>query len=164
MRQVRQFSLLFLLLAIAHISVAQNSIFAGKITDENGKPVDGATIIVSRAGNVTKAISDNDGLYFTQVLESGNYHMDIVANGKYVRVRKIFLAPAERVRRYYNIKVSDKNAVISISEQEPFIATKIARIEAEGEINDFDFPLRKRRRNDYMNGIYVVGNILIIGR
>lgn len=57
-----------LLLVCSSFSFAQNTILAGKVVDENNKPLPGAIIAVSGKHEKTQAVSDADGLYYTKLL------------------------------------------------------------------------------------------------
>jgi Carboxypeptidase regulatory-like domain len=72
-------SALFALLAILLVQPVwgQRSILAGKMVDENDRPIPGVTISVGRAGHAVQTTSDSDGLFYTRLLPVGNYHITI---------------------------------------------------------------------------------------
>lgn len=119
-------TLFLAMLATANISVAQNSILAGKIDDENKKPIAGATITVTKDGNqVAEMKSDGNGLYSSQLLDAGEYKVSIVANDKKRKTKTITLVPLERVKYYHNFTLNGKKVDESISDKDPFITVKM---------------------------------------
>lgn len=67
MKNKYNFLLTFLLAIIAHIAFAQQKNVSGKITNQNGEPLLGATILVK--GTSTGTSSDFDGNYSVSVSE-----------------------------------------------------------------------------------------------
>lgn len=130
-------SLLFVLLFASKLSVAQNSILAGKITDENNAPIPGALIQVTQGKIVSDARSDGDGLYYTQLLPDGNYRVDVSIDGKWYKGRKVYLEAPVHGRRYYDLHLTSGRLVISVDDGDPFLATHIRKVEAEQPGVDF---------------------------
>lgn len=52
---------------------AQNSILAGKVTDENNKPATNVVITAYKPGESSTAVTDTCGLYNTGALAKGRY-------------------------------------------------------------------------------------------
>ncbi len=114
---------------------AQNSILAGILTDEYGVPVKGATLRVSKAGKAIEAISDDDGLFYTRLLPSGTYHLDVITDRKMLNAKRIYLPPTNKKRVFFYIKVVDDHVRISADGQDPFMKNKLGKIEADADNN-----------------------------
>ncbi len=71
--------------AISHSAYAQNSILAGKITDEYNQPVCGASIKVIKDRKQIETRSDKDGLYYTPLLSSGYYYVGIYTKQRHYK-------------------------------------------------------------------------------
>ncbi len=111
------------------VSFAQNSIFAGKVLDEKNKPVSGARIKLSRGGNaIDELMTDEEGLYYSQMLSRGNYNLDVVANGKYLRSKKIYLKAHSDETLYYNLRMHDDKLEIEETSRDPFLAVKLEKM------------------------------------
>ena len=130
--------LLLLLTLTIQNSFAQNSIFAGKITDENNRPIAGARIKVSQTGNaIDEIMSDGKGLYYSQLLPQGNYNIDVRANGKYLKARKVYLDCRDDIKWFYNLKMAENELEVTITRRDPFIAATIEDIETNQRNEDF---------------------------
>src|SRR5205814_2371094 len=122
---------------ISNLSVAQNSILAGKITDENNTPIDGALIQVTHGKIVSDARSDQDGLYYTQLLPEGAYRVEVRVGDKWYKGRKVYLEEAGYSRKYYDLRIAEGRIAISINDGDPFLTTHIRKIETEQIRVDF---------------------------
>jgi hypothetical protein len=130
--------IIFLLVLSAQLSFAQNSIFMGKIIDESSKAVPGARIKVSKAGTIVAEVeADNDGLYYTQLLPSGYYVVDIIVHDKRVKAHKVFLKEQDRVKWFYNFKLMGEKAELILTANDPFMQHKLGKIEEEPTLFDF---------------------------
>lgn len=82
--KIKLLACLATLLTIAStFSYAQTKI-SGKITDANGKPIDGATVYLSRATDSTlvkSALAKTDGSYVLEGLKKGKYGLSVVMMG-----------------------------------------------------------------------------------
>ncbi len=132
MKKPVSYIFLFLLLLAGNFSIAQNSIFAGKIVDEYNKPVPGARIKVSQAGNLLdEVLADKDGLYYTKLLPQGNYNIDIRANGKFIKAGKVHLKVTDNIKWYYNLRMTENKVEVIITAHDPFIQTKLSKLEEQ---------------------------------
>ena len=125
-------TLLFTIVAlmfIGNISYAQNSILAGKIVDENNKPLPGAVIRLSKQNQLVQEIrADADGLYYSKLLDEGSYHVDIYSDGKYLKAKKLFIGTTSGNKKYYIIKVSQDKVVIDKVDEDPAPKVKLSKI------------------------------------
>ena len=114
-----------------NISFAQNSILAGKIVDENNKPISGAVIRVSKHNALIQELwADEDGLYYSRLLDEGSYYVDIYTGGKYLKAKKLFIGTSSSgSKKYYIIRVSDDKVVIDKVDDDPSIKVKLGKIE-----------------------------------
>ncbi len=139
MKNRRLYLFVLLLLFAGNISSAQNSIFEGKITDENNKPIPGARIKILHTGDeVDEVQSDKDGLYYTQLLPWGHYNINVRANGKYLKGRKVYLQELDDVKHYYNLKMAGDKVEITVTETSPFTAAAFDKLENRKD-NYMDF-------------------------
>ena len=130
--------IIFLFVQTGQISFAQNSIFMGKVVDESNKPVPGARIKVSKTGTIVAEVeADNDGLYYTQLLPSGYYVVDIIVHDKRVKARKVFLKEQDQVRWYYNFKLSGEKAELILTAHDPFMEHKLGKIAEKPVLFDY---------------------------
>lgn len=131
------FSLLLMVLS-AQIGVAQNTILMGKIVNEDHEPIAGATLRLSKAGKAVEATSDNDGLFYSRLLASDNYHLDVVVDGKYMRTKKLYLPPAEKKKVFHYLRVVGDKVIITVREDDPFLKNKLSKIEQDPIRTIFD--------------------------
>jgi hypothetical protein len=130
MKILASYLFIFLFVFAGQISFAQNSIFMGKIVDENNKPVPGAKVQVSKAGYIIAEVSaDNDGLYYTQLLPSGYYKVDIIADDKLVKAKRVFLKEQDKIRWYYNMKLAGDKAEVIVTADNPFMEHRLSLVE-----------------------------------
>jgi hypothetical protein len=122
------------LLFAANISLAQNSILAGKIVDENNKPVGGALVQIrlDKTGEEFKMVSDNDGLYYSPLVPKGTYKASILENEKRYKAKDLYLEETDRLTKYYQIRLSGKNAEVSILEHNPFMQAALYKVMKDG--------------------------------
>src|ERR1043166_284681 len=100
------FCLLALLLMFGS-AIAQKSIMAGRIVDENDKPILDAEIRVSRGREVMVAHSDIDGLFYTRLLPVGNYHVDVILGKQFLKTKMVYLGDNTRRKSFYYLKIAD---------------------------------------------------------
>jgi len=109
------------LLLSANISFAQYSaMISGRIIDGKNKPIPGAKIKVSNKHTVDEYTSDQDGIYYTRLLEEGGYWIDVYANGKCFKTKKIFISSTDRTRKYYNFRVEGNKLSSHTEEKDPY--------------------------------------------
>ena len=139
-------SLFFGLLMSGNISYAQNSILAGKIVDQNNKPVSAAVIKISKNGVApVEATSDKDGLYCSKLLACGSYNIVVVRNGSNMCTKELNLDERSGSKRFFLIKISGKKFTISPVDNDPSISVKLGEIEDAQK--GLDYPARKKRSN-----------------
>ena len=135
-------------------SYAQNSIFAGKIVDENERAVAGAVVKVTGNGMTTETRSTVLGLFYTKMIPDGKYKVEVKRNGKYLKGKKIVInevAPGKE-KTYYILKLSKKKMKVSETQTDVFRQTALngaesqpgvdypkefIRIDSSGKIQDF---------------------------
>jgi hypothetical protein len=133
---------LFFVALIANSSFAQNSILAGKIVDENGKPIAGAQIRVRNSHDKTNARSNEDGLFYTRLLPSANYQLNVVAGGKNLGSKKLYLPPQDKKKVYYTLKVTGDKMLVTVDKQNPFIKAELHKADEGPEMEDATFIIR----------------------
>lgn len=128
------FCTVFLLLLAGNISLAQNSILAGKIVDENNKPIPGAIIRISKVRYLVQELhADKDGLFYSKILAEGSYFVDVTANNKQMTAKKLFIGnDVYGNKKYYIIRVLEDRVVIDKVDEDPSISVKL------GKLNDGD--------------------------
>ena len=105
---------------------AQNSIFAGKIVDQNNRPVPGAVIKVSRPEMPPiEAVSDSDGLYCTRQIADGNYYLDVFTEGKYRGENELSIDTSIGSRKFFLIKVHSKKFAVSAVDKDTAMEAKL---------------------------------------
>jgi hypothetical protein len=108
-------------------SFAQMTSFMGKIYDEHNNVVPGATFKFYKSGKTTKLVADKDGVISTDQILAGDYYMDINANGRLIRMKKIFIQQEGALKLYYNFKLFSKGVVISLMHQNKPVAGQMNR-------------------------------------
>jgi len=111
------------------VSVAQNNVLAGKITDENNNPLPYAVVKLTYGDKVTTYVADADGLYSTSLLQPGRYNVAIVANGKQHNARNAIVAAGSSEKVFYNFILTVKKTVTAVTKENPFLATRLKAIE-----------------------------------
>ncbi len=126
-----------LVLSLAcHISYAQNSIFAGKIVDENNKPVPGAIIkISSKTTSPVEAKSDSDGLYCTKPIATGHYHLAVFLNSECRGLKNVVLDEASGSKKFFLIKMGGGSIDVSAVDKDPAMAVKLDRINSRHDMD-----------------------------
>ena len=129
MSKVYSWLLLVALLFTGSISIAQNNVLAGKITDENNNPVSYAVVKLTYGDRVTAYETDADGLYYTAVLQPGQYKLAIVCNGKEHKVKSVTIVSDSRKKQFYNFSFGGKKVITTVTNENPFLATRLKAIE-----------------------------------
>ena len=120
--------LLFLAVSVflTHACRAQNSIFAGKIVDQNNRPVPGAVIKVSRPEMPPiEAVSDSDGLYCTRQIADGNYYLDVFTDGKYRGENELSIDTSIGSRKFFLIKVHSRKFAVNAVDKDTAMEAKL---------------------------------------
>ena len=130
----------FALLTASTETIDQNSILAGKITDEHNNPVPYAIIKLQDVHKqIITAKADNNGLYYTRQLPSGDYSITIIPDGKKSVANKITITPLQHEKQFYNFCLKDKKAIETITTKDPFISVMLAQKENEDPREDVLF-------------------------
>ncbi len=126
---MNKIALLFFLVELVFLKdacYAQNSIFAGKIVDQNNRPVPGAVIKVSRPEMPPiEAVSDSDGLYCTRQIADGNYYLDVFTDGKYRGENELSIDTSIGSRKFFLIKVHSRKFAVSAVDKDTAMEAKI---------------------------------------
>jgi hypothetical protein len=149
---------LFFVALLANSSFAQNSILAGKIVDENGKPIAGAQIRVRNAHDKANARSNGDGLFYTRLLPSANYQLSVVAGGKNLGYKKLYLPPQDKKKVYYTLKVTGDKMLVTVDTQDPFMKTKLTSIEEDNDNIIDGLGMRPIQANDTGKKHFLIQN------
>ena len=129
---MRRFILfLFSVVLLADASFAQKSMMAGKIVSEDGMPIAGAKIEMKRGYKVTTTKSDDDGLFYSQLLPVGYYHIRVVAGGKYMKAKTLYLPDETKKKSYFYLRVVGDKVVVVMDGESPFLRAKLTKIESE---------------------------------
>jgi hypothetical protein len=129
---MKQLMVLLILGITCRTSYAQNSILAGKVIDINNKPVKGAVI---KAGKDIQATSDDDGLFYTKLLPAGTYNVDVAIKGKHYKTT-LELKDASVKKVYYYLWVNGNRLNAATTEQDPFVAANLNRLEKNDKLRD----------------------------
>ena len=154
---------------VTNSSLAQNTLLAGRITDENNKPVAGAVIKVAKGKTAIETAANKDGLYYTKLLPAGKYHVSIYTGDKSYKANQINVQTSDKTKSFYNFKLTGNNAVTSIDEQDPFMAVAFEKIEANKHVHDFP-PLKRGNHIKYEdliidgNGVWKIPDSLSFGK
>lgn len=138
---MKRFSSQLLLLFLAGTcapAMAQEAMFAGKVTDIRNEPIPGARIKVSHYGKLDDEVqADKNGLYNTQKLPACNYNIDVVANDKHIRGRRVSLDVGAGTKLFYNLKVADNKLEVEKTVHDPYMETTFRKIAEEQKNVDF---------------------------
>lgn len=126
-----------LLLCSGDVS-AQAVMMMGRIVDEQNKPIPGAIIKIGKDGSGMDIVTDENGLYNSTLIPSGAYRIDISANNQYYRAKKVYVAPAKEIKRYYNFKLKEGKVIVNIDERNPFLTARLDKIRDDDEAVLFD--------------------------
>ncbi len=131
----------FAMLLLSGNSYAQNSILAGIITNESGKAIPGATIVLSMPGMQSVEIqSDKDGLYSSQLLPIGQYNVAISVKGRKMPANNLVLDAASGSKKFYTMKVNEGKVSMITVNNDPAVLVKLRRIEKDDH-NTIDAPM-----------------------
>ena len=142
---------MLLLLFACNVALAQKQMFAGKVTDENGMAIPGARIKINKGFDLKcETQADKDGLYYSKLLPQGGYNIELIANGKYMKARRVLLHTSGNDKWYYNLHAGAKKLTVDRVKQDPFMKTKLSQIETSGK-NTFDMLVPSRGPGLYDN-------------
>ncbi len=121
MNKVALYCLCFFLLLTGTTAYAQQGLLSGKVVDEHDKPIAGAIVKIMKQGRLLmETRSGDDGLYYTKLLDQGSYNVDIVADGKYLKAKKVCFNAAPGVKQYYILKALEDKVEVTIVDEEDF--------------------------------------------
>lgn len=126
---------------------AQNTIFAGKITDSKGKPVQDAKIYVGGADGDTKADANSDvhGLFRTRDVPAQEYHIIVDVNGKRRGDSRVNIVNVRGEKRYYLIQLGEKGMTITSTDKNLFMEAKLDSIRKSSQ--NIEVPPTKQQYN-----------------
>jgi hypothetical protein len=121
------------LLLLADVSFAQNSMLAGKLVGEDNMPIAGAKIEMKRGYKVAETKSDDDGLFYSKLLPVGYYHIRVVAGGKYMRAKTVYLPDETKKKSYFYLRVVGDKVIVVVDAEDPFLKAKLTKLEKEDQ-------------------------------
>ena len=117
----------------AGISMAQQAMLMGRVTDAGNKPVKEAGIVLKGDAGKGVAISDSLGLYSTQPMPDGRYKVKVVVDKQVYTSDDVTLSAAATKGRYYNFKLGpNKKATLSIDTHNPFMEQRMGTVKKYG--------------------------------
>ena len=130
-----KYSLLFPLLLIATISIAQgNGRIAGRIVSKNENTVQGVTVSLLHAGDsatLKQTLSNKEGLYRFEAVSDGRYLISITAAGHQKALSKIFEINATQMAVMVPplplVPLNQSMAGVTVTAKRPLIEQKIDR-------------------------------------
>lgn len=119
------FAVAFIGLMSACLTYGQQTMLMGKVVRSDDAAISGAAILIhSKCSNVV-AISDSLGLFATDMIDAGDYKMKIVIGDKTIKADKLHLQINSNIKSYYIISVSKKKVTTKVTNNDPFIASRI---------------------------------------
>jgi outer membrane usher protein FimD/PapC len=125
-----------LTLSATTASFAQNSILAGKITDENNLPVASASIVLQMGKEVVISQTNKNGLYTTSRLPPGNYKVSVITNGVTANGGEVTVPSSTGKKLFHNYTIKNHSAIATITREDPFLADRLAAIAADDDPRD----------------------------
>ena len=123
---------------------AQNTIFAGKITDGKGKPQKGAIVRVTKEGRDANVRSDDSGLFHTDIIAAGDYEVAAVVNGRTLKAsNKVPLTATNKTTTYYYVIVRPGGLDVTPTQRDLFKETNLAKV--RNQQKDVDLPVNTMR-------------------
>lgn len=119
------FAVAFTGLLSAGISYGQKTMLMGKVVGYDDAAISGAVILLHNKGKKAVAISDTLGLFATAMIEAGDYKMKIMIGDKTMKADKIHLQINSKIKSYYIISVSKKKITTKVTNNDPFIASRV---------------------------------------
>ncbi len=125
-------SVLFIVFIAGNFCYAQNSIFAGKIVDEDNKPIPGAILKVSsKTLSPIEVKSDSDGLYCSKPIATGHYHLAIFVNNECRGLKKLSLDEYSGSKKFFLVRVLGGKVEVSRMDSDPAMAVKLNKLANE---------------------------------
>ncbi len=114
MKKITLCFLFFALIYSANTAFAQERLMEGKVVDSLSKPVWGAIVRISKQGKLVTAVhSGNDGVFRSELIDEGQYDIEVIIEGKTVSARKLFFNAEAAIKRYYILKVLNDRVEVS---------------------------------------------------
>jgi len=122
--------LLFLFVFAGDCSFAQSSMLAGKIVDEDNTPVAGATVRLRKADKVIDTRSDNDGLFYTQLLPCDLYRLEVIFNDKLMKAGKVYLSDTKKLTEYYYLRITGDKVHVKVDGEDGFMQARLGNLKS----------------------------------
>jgi outer membrane receptor protein involved in Fe transport len=142
---------LVLVLAVARVGVAQQTTgtIAGRVLDDQGSAVPGATVTASNAetGFRRSAVSDGEGLYRLAAIPIGTYDVRVELQGFSTEDRKgIIVNVAQTVDIDFSLKVAGVAENVTVTGDSPIIQTTNSAVGGVVDVKDIEsLPLNGRQ-------------------
>lgn len=140
---------------------AQSGMIAGILTDENNKPIPRAALIISKAAKAIKIYSDDDGLFYSQLLYPDLYRLDVIVEGRILKAGKVYIPFQQKNKKeFYYLKVVGNKVEVRIDGQDPFMGVRLSKIIQSDPYQYFDLDgrLHLMRRNSQGDFVPVSGS------
>ncbi len=124
---------------LSYVSAAQQSLLMGRITDDQDNPVRGAIVHLSYKSTVFEVRSDDDGMFYTQLLPTGNYHLRAFSGRKDYNAGKIYFV-SDGIKRYYLLKMKDARLNVVVTEKDVFAEVQLNKVNAGSIL--WDLPVK----------------------
>lgn len=124
-------------LMLAFSAWAQGGMIAGILTDENDNPVRNATIVISKAQRAVEVHTDAGGLFYSQLLRSDLYRIDVIVDGTYLKAGKFFVADAGGKKKFYHLRVVNNKVQVRIDGEDPFWRAGISKLQQQDPMSYF---------------------------
>ena len=100
------------------VTMAQNSIMMGKITDNHLKPLPKTKVELGQGKEVAYATADENGLYNTRQLPPGKYTVKVSCAGR--NYTSAVVLPSDTKLPYHNITVDKNGMTIAATDKDPY--------------------------------------------
>ncbi len=137
---------------------ADCAVLAGRVVDENGVPVPGASIVLQREGRVLRAESGDAGQFELKGVETGVYALRVEMAGFYALTNAQFTPPAGRVELVLN-HLQEYQEKITVAYSAPATSPRQVRSAARldsRELLDLPYP----SSHDFRNGLVALPGVV----
>ncbi|MCD6013046.1 MAG: hypothetical protein K0Q79_2908 [Flavipsychrobacter sp.] len=121
---------------------AQSGMIAGILTDEDNNPIPRTTLVISKAGTAIKIHSDDDGLFYSQLLHSDLYRLDVIIDGKILKAGKVYIPFQRKKKEFYYLKVVGNKVQMRVDGKDPFMGTRVSKIKQSDPYQYYDIDAR----------------------
>ncbi|WP_160715177.1 outer membrane beta-barrel family protein [Chitinophaga solisilvae] len=128
------FILFILLFAVEAMAQDSNGTIRGKVTDDKGNPVPGATVLLKKQQDSSlykSYISDGDGIFVFEAASAGQYQVEIKMIGYETFTRKEITTTAQAVTEVKDVRLllsSRTLGPVTVKGQLPFIDRQIDKV------------------------------------